>query len=168
MCIYMQIFAYLTNTSVVRKSLNVQRMHRHEYSSARGPEDFIGHTREAAKPSAALPQKQRPSIQTVSDPKTQISRSWIRRVDRPMDRYAVTSLKAHSSLMASSPGRKCICQESDWRQTIHRGVAKAHRIGSYYLGGSFQRLKCVSIGFHNYYDYCRIRTACTTWPTVAD
>lgn len=58
----MQIFAYLTNTFTVRKPLNVQRMHRHEYSSTREPEDFIGHTREAAKPSAALPQKQRPSI----------------------------------------------------------------------------------------------------------
>lgn len=32
------------------------------FSSTREPEDFIGHTREAAKPSAALPQKQRPSI----------------------------------------------------------------------------------------------------------
>lgn len=62
MCIYMQIFAYLTNTFVVREPLNVQRMHRHEYSSTRDPEDFIGHTREAAKPSAALPQKQGPSI----------------------------------------------------------------------------------------------------------
>lgn len=54
MCIYMQIFAYLTDTSADRKPLNARRMHRHEYSSTRGPEDFAGHTIEAAKPSTGF------------------------------------------------------------------------------------------------------------------
>lgn len=115
MCIYMQIFAYLTDTSADRKPLNARRMHRHEYSSTRGPEDFAGHTIEAAKPSTGFAAEaatlSRPS--RIRRRKFHVAESGALTV--PMDRYAVTSLKAHSSLMATSPDRKCICQESDWR-----------------------------------------------------
>lgn len=75
MCIYMQIFAYLTDTSADRKPLNARRMHRHEYSSTRGPEDFAGHTIEAAKPSTGFAAEAATLSQTLSNPKTQISRS---------------------------------------------------------------------------------------------
>lgn len=88
----------------------------HSSTLARGPEDFVGRTMGlAVEPSSSLATE-------AADPCPDRSRATRRRkfhvaestrVDRPMDRYAVTSLEVHSSLMATSPGRKCICQESD-------------------------------------------------------
>lgn len=126
MCIYMQIFAHLTNTSAVRETVERPTdMHRHEYSSTRGKISSV--TWEKPPNHLQLCRREAGSLIYPNrlGPKTQISRSsesgalTVRWIDT-----AVTSLKAHSSLMASAVPAVNASVKKVIESKRYRGVAR--------------------------------------------